>query len=219
MSSNCKNKNQIETWIKTPLEETTYPVPFARREAFRRELQSLINDGVLIRIGTSTWGFPSFIIPKKDLRVRWVSDFRILNEMILREPHTLPRIQDIMNERSTNTFFTKIDLSMMFYCFMLDEESQKICVISLEDGNYAYTRLPMGVKISPDVAQAHMTEILQGIKCAVYMDDVGIWTNGTFEKHLEVVKKVLQRFQQYNLKCKPLKCDGLSRKRIPTSSM
>ena len=79
-----------------------------------------------------------------------------------------------MNERSKYTYFTKIDLSMMFYCFMLDEESQKICVISLEDGNYAYTRLPMGVKISPDVAHAHTTEILQGIEYAVYMDDVGI---------------------------------------------
>ena len=52
-----------------------------------------------------------------------------------------------------------------------------------------------------------MTEILQGIECAVYMDDVGIWTDGSFEEHLEVVEKVLQRFQQYNLKCNPLKCD------------
>ena len=47
---------------------------------------------ILIRIGTSAWGFPSFIIPKKDGRVRLISDFRILNDMIIREPHTLPRI-------------------------------------------------------------------------------------------------------------------------------
>ena len=30
-----------------------YSVPFARREAFRRELDSLIRDGVLVRIGPS----------------------------------------------------------------------------------------------------------------------------------------------------------------------
>ena len=137
----------------------------------------MIADGVLVRIGPSEWGFPSFIMPKKDMRVRWISDFRELNKMIIREPHVLPRIQDIMNGRSTYRYFTKIDLSMMFYCFRLDAASQRICVISLESGNYAYTRLPMGVKISPDVAQAHMTEMLQGIKCSVYMDDVGIWTD------------------------------------------
>ena len=106
-----------------------YAVPFARREAFKRELQSLIDDGVLVRIGPSAWGFPSFIIPKKDLRVRWISDFRILNDMIIREPHTLPRIQDIMNERSAYTYFTNIDLSMMFYCFMLDEERARKSVL------------------------------------------------------------------------------------------
>ena len=49
----------------------------------------------------------------------------------------------------------------------------------------------MEIKISHDVAQAHMTEILQGIECAVYMDDVGILTNGSFEDHLAVVEKVL----------------------------
>jgi len=103
-------------------------------------------------------------------------------------------------------YFTKIDLSMMFYCFRLDAASQHICVISLEEGNYAYTRLPMGVKISPDVAQAHMTEMLQGITCSVYMDDVGIWTNGSFDQHLEILDKVMSRFHQNNMKCNPLKC-------------
>ena len=71
---------------------------------------------------------------------------------------------------------------MMFYCFRLDAASQHICVISLEEGNYAYTRLPMGVKISPDVAQAHMTDMLQGITCSVYMDDVGILTDDSFDQ-------------------------------------
>ena len=81
----------------------------------------------------------------------------------------------------------------MFYCFRLDKESQEICVISLEDGNYKYTRLPMGVKISPDIAQAHMTEMLYGIDCSVYFDDVGLWTDGTFEEHLELLSRILKK--------------------------
>jgi len=35
-----------------------YSVPFAKQEAFRRELQSMIKDGVLVRVGPSEWGFP-----------------------------------------------------------------------------------------------------------------------------------------------------------------
>ena len=36
-------------------------------------------------------GFPSFIIPKKDGRVRWLSDFQKLNDLIIRKPFPLPK--------------------------------------------------------------------------------------------------------------------------------
>ena len=97
---------------------------------------------------------------------------------------------------------------MMFYCFKLDKESQKICVISTENGCYAYTRLPMDVKISPDVAPQHMTEMLQGIpNTSCYIDDVSIWTKEAFSEHLDVVNTVLERLSNNNMKCNSLKCD------------
>ena len=111
-----------------------------------------------------------------------------------------------MNGRSNYRYFTKIDLSLMFYCFMLDKPSQRLCVITTEFGTYRYLRLPMGVKVSPDVAQNIMEEVLTGITCSIYMDDVGIWTDGSFQEHLAVIEQVLQRFAANNLKCNPLKC-------------
>ena len=66
----------------------------------------------------------------------------------------------------------------------------------------------MGVKISTDVAQQHMTEMIQGIpNTSFYIDDVGIWTKGTFPEHLDVVDAGLERFSNKNMKCNPLKCD------------
>ena len=66
----------------------------------------------------------------------------------------------------------------------------------------------MGVKISPDVAQQHMTDMLQGIPNTLwYINDVGIWTKGTFPEHLYVVDAVLERLSNNNMKCNPLKCD------------
>ena len=136
------------------------------------------------------------------------SDFIKLNEMIVRKPFPMPKISDILMERQEYSHFTKIDLLMMLYCFKLDKESQKICVISTEHGCYAYTRLTMGVKISPDVAQQYMTEMLQGIpNTSCYIDDVGIWTKGTFSENLDVVDAFLERFSKKNMKCNPLKCD------------
>ena len=97
---------------------------------------------------------------------------------------------------------------MMFYCFELSERSKKICVISTEENNYSYNRLPMGVKISPDVAQQFMVDMLQGIpNCCCYIDDLGIWTDGSFNDHLAVVDMVLSRLHTNNMKCNPLKCE------------
>ena len=160
----------------------------------------MITDGVLESIGLSKWAFPTFIIPKNDGRVRWVLDFRELNELIVQKLYPLPKIQDIMNGRSNYKDFTKIYLSMIFYCFELDKQSQRVCVITTEFGTYRYLRLPMGVKIFPDDAQNIMEGILQGIYCSICMNDVGIWTNGTFQSQIQIVENFLKKFAENKLK-------------------
>ena len=90
----------------------------------------------------------------------------------------MPRIHEIMQKRSGYTHFTKMDLSMQFYCFELDEESKKYTTIITPDGQlYEYNRLPMGMKFSLDEAQSIMEKILEGLDVTCYIDDIGIWTN------------------------------------------
>ena len=67
----------------------------------------------------------------------------------------------------------------------------------------------MGVKISGDVAQHIMTKMLKGLDCECYIDYVGIWTNKSFDDHLDLVDQVLGRSSDNGMKCNPLKCDWL----------
>ena len=95
---------------------------------------------------------------------------------------------------------------MMFYCFELDEASKERFTIITPFGKFQYNRLPMGVKVCPDIAQSMIKKILDGLDIEAYIDDLGIWTKGSYDDHLLMVDKVLERLAAKGMKCNPLKC-------------
>ena len=83
-------------------------------------------------------------------RIRIVTDFREVNILIKRIPYPMPRMHKIMQKRSGYTYFTKMDLSMRFYCFELDEESKKhTTIINPNDNLYEYNRVTNGNQNQP----------------------------------------------------------------------
>ena len=127
---------QVRDPATKPIFCKPYQVPQVHLQVFKKELDHLVQEHVLQRVQTSEWAFPTFIIPKKDGRVRLVSDFRRLNKLLRKSKYFLPSIPTIMQRRAGFTLITKIDISMGFYTFALTLASQALCVIIIPFGLY-----------------------------------------------------------------------------------
>ena len=111
---------------------------------------------MLKKINCSEWAAPTFIIPKKDLSVRLISDFRELNKLIKYKPFPIPKIQDLLLKLEGFQYATSLDLNMGYYHIELTPNAKRLCTIVLPWGKYEYQRLPMGLCNSPDVFQKKM---------------------------------------------------------------
>ena len=101
--------------------------------------------------------------------IRLISDFRKLNSSLKRHPFPIPKIGDMIRSMEGFTFATALDLNMGYYHIKLDADAQRLCTIIFPWGKYKYKRLPMGIKIAPDIFQNVMTKLTQDMAKHILM--------------------------------------------------
>ena len=74
----------------------TFPFPKVHGETLKIEINTLVNLGVSKRKNNSRCVAPTFIIPKNNGTVCFISDFRDFNKVIKRKPYPIPKIQDLL---------------------------------------------------------------------------------------------------------------------------
>ena len=150
------------------------------------ELKRLCEVRVLKKVNHSEWAAPTFLIPKKDVAVHFISDFRELNKRIKRKPYPIPKIKDLLLK--LEMYATSLDLNMGYYHIELTPFSKSLCTIVTPFGKYEYQRLPMGLYNSPDIFQERMYELFSDLEYVrAYIDDstsdVSVYVNDHLQKH------------------------------------
>jgi hypothetical protein len=75
-----------------------FSVPHLHERTLKIEIDRLVKLGVLKWTKANEWAAPTFATPKKDGRVRFISDFRKLNEWLRRAPCPIPKMQDLLHK-------------------------------------------------------------------------------------------------------------------------
>jgi len=181
----------------------------AKLEYLREDINLMLAAGILRR-SSSPWCSPVLYVMKDDnpKSRRLVIDYRDLNKVAISCAYPLPRISTLLSAFEGMCYFTSIDLVKGFWQIGLDEESMKYTAITTLLGLYEFTRIPFGINSGPAKFQSIMMYELRGLEAnvMVYIDDVLIFTP-TFEKHVSVVKEVLDRLGKANLKVSLKKCE------------
>ncbi len=135
-------------------------MPKVHKETIIREVERLCQLGVLERQSASEWASQSFVIPKKDKTICFLSDFWEVNKRLVRKPFPIP-ISMVLQEIEGFSYATALDLNMGYNTIRLDPDASKICTIIFPRGKYSYKRLPMGIAGSPDIFQGKMLELME----------------------------------------------------------
>ena len=151
---------------------------------------------------------------------RVCSDFRILNEKLVKINHTFPLVRDCIEQlgRKKCHYLSTIDLRDAFHTLRLALSSQKYCGITPYYGSptYHYLRMGMGMSMSPQIWQQFVDLIFQDdlIKHKqnfdVIMDDTFIHL--TAEEHMGDLVDLFKVLRKYGLKLSPHKCQLFKKK-------
>lgn len=186
-----------------------YPMSVNEQEELDRFLEENLRKGY-IQPSKSPISSPVFFIKKKDGKLRFIQDYRRLNEFTIKNRYPLPLVADIINQLRHAKYFTKFDVRWGYNNVRIKGGHEWKAAFATNRGLFEPLVMFFGLTNSPATFQALMNSIFSDLiaagKVAVYLDDILIFTK-TLEEHREIVHEVLKRLEQHDLYLRPEKCE------------
>ena len=182
-------------------------VLYALKAKIEKELDRLIQQGVIEPIEFSEWAAPIVPVLKKDGSIRICGDYKVtINQASQVDSYPLPRIDDLFASLAGGKRFSKLDLAHAYQQIPLDDASKKLVAINTHKGLFQYNRLPFGVSAAPSIFQRTMETLLQGLPgVCLFLDDILV-SGQNDQEHLTNLSAVLQKLASAGMKLKPDKC-------------
>ena len=188
---------------------TTPPrrIPFNIRRQVEIKLDELQRLDIIERVsGPTPWVSPLVVVPKPSGEVRICVDMRRVNTAVIRERFPIPTIEDILQDLTGASVFSKLDLRWGYHQIELDEQSRQYTTFATHTGLYRYKRLMFGISAAPGIYQHVIQQALQGCPGVRNISDDIIVLGKTYQEHDCNLTNVLARLQECGLILNRDKC-------------
>lgn len=206
-------KHRIVTTDDAPVHAKTYRYPVKQKEEVSRQIREYLNQNI-IQDSTYPYSAPIWVVSKKldasgKQKWRLVIDYRKLNNKTVDDRYPIPNITEILDSLGKSKYFSTLDLASGFNQIEIHPKDIEKTAFSVDNGHYEFLRMPFGLKNSLSTFQRVMDNILReyiGKICLVYLDDIIVFSR-SLEEHSAHLTKILQAFQDNNLKVQIHKCE------------
>lgn len=204
----------IDTGDAKPIKQRYYPMSPEKLKELHRQLDTMLEADV-VEPSHSEWNNPTLMTPKASGELRFCLDSRKLNAVSKHDAYPLPYISQILDSLRNSKYLSSIDLSSAFHQIELDPSSREKTAFTVPGrGLFHFKRMCFGLTGAP-ATQQRLMDLLFGPdgfenRVFVYLDDIVI-CHETFEGHLALLKKVLERLKQAGLTIRASKCQFFRR--------
>ena len=168
-----------------PFSTKIYPMSVNEQEELDRFLEGNLRKGY-IQPSKSPLSSPVFFVKKKDGKLRFVQDYRKLNEYTVKNRYPLPLVADIINRLRKAKYFTKCDIRWGYNNIRVKEGHEWKGAFATNRGLFEPLMMFFSLTNSLATFQALMNlifaDLISAGKVAVYLDDILIFMD-TIKEH------------------------------------
>ena len=144
-------------------------------EAIKEEVTKLKQVGAIKEVFYPEWLANTVVVKKKNGKWQVCVDFTYLNKACLKDPFSLPRIDQLVDATEGYPRMSFLDAFQVYHQIPLAFDDQEKTSFVTPIGNYHYKVIPFGLKNAGSTYQRMMTKMFEaqmGKNIKVYIDDM-----------------------------------------------